>query len=92
MKRTPLKRYRGFRGRNKFGAVPVHDLATGQSWDSKGEARRWAMLQLLQRTGAITILTMHPLVVLIERTDRAPRIAYHPDFQYQEAGRTVWED
>ena len=78
--------------RGWFGAKPVHDLKTGQSFDSRSEYSRWQTLELLQRAGEISELTLHPKVVLIERKEGAPEIAWHPDYRYTEAGRTVWED
>lgn len=92
MIRTPLRRYTPLRRRNKFNAKPVHDLATGQSFDSTGESRRWASLQLWERSGLITGLTLHPKVILIPARGKAPEIAWRVDYSYIEAGRTIFED
>ena len=92
MKRSPLFRRYGLGRRNKFSAVPVHDLRTGESFDSKGEHARWGTLQLLQRAGEISELTLHPKVVLLQKTATLPEIAWRVDYSYREKGRTVWED
>jgi len=88
---TPLRRS-FFRRQSRFHAKPVHDLATGQSFDSRSEHHRYQELQLLGRTGAITNLVLHPKVVLIPAQDKAPEIAFRPDYSYTEDGRTVYED
>lgn len=98
MKRTALKRFtplnsNGFlRRRNKFHAIQVHDMVTGQHFASKGEHRRFQDLQLLERAGEISDLKTHPKVVLVAGNDVLPEIAWHPDYSYVEKGRTVYED
>jgi hypothetical protein len=93
MKRSGyIQRFITFRRRNKFGAVPVHNTVTGESFDSRGESRRIGALRVMERAGIISNLVVHPTVVLIERTDKAPQIAYRPDASYMQEGRTVWED
>ena len=78
--------------RTKYNAKPVHDIATGRSFDSKAEFARWNQLELLQRAGHISALVLHPKIILIAKDGDKPEIAWHPDYQYTESGRTVWED
>lgn len=88
---TPLRRT-AFRRRNRFGARPVHNLETGQSFDSTGENKRWGILQLLERAGRISGLVLHPKIVLIAKVGDAPEIVFRPDYAYTEDGRVVYED
>ena len=80
------------RRRNKFNAKPVHDMATGESYDSTGEYKRHKQLELLEDTGYISELQRQPKVVLVERCGKAPEIAWKMDSYYIEDGRPVWED
>lgn len=75
--------------RNKFNARPSHDLATGHTYDSKGERRRWELLRLLERAGEITDLVFKPEPVVL---DAKAGIKWRVDYSYIEAGRRVWED
>jgi len=93
MKRSGyIKRYTPLRRGNKFGAKPVHDTRTGESWDSKGEHRYWGQLKILERAGDITDLVLHPKVVLLPRDGNNTEIAFRPDYSYREDGRTVYVD
>jgi len=90
-RRSWLRRRTGFgikRG-NKFGAVPVHDTRTGESWDSTGEHRRWRELQLWERAGIVRNLVLKPPAVVL---DQAAGIAWRVDYRYERDGRTVWSD
>jgi hypothetical protein len=94
MKRSGfLNRFRRF-SRNKFGAKPVHDMLTGETFDSTGESRRYGVLQLKQKAGMISELVLHPKVVLVQRSIycNAPEIAWKLDYSYRQDGRTIWED
>jgi len=86
MKRT------GFRRRNKFNAKPVHDMETGDTFDSTGEYNRYRELQLMEKAGFISKLELHPKVVLIAKDGDAPEIAYRPDYAYFCDGRDLKED
>lgn len=94
MKRLPIKRT-AFRrrnvSRNMYGAIHCSD-ADGNQFDSKNEMARYKSLELKQRCGLISDLTLHPKIVLIEQRDKAPEIAWHPDYSYVEDGRTIYED
>lgn len=83
MKRSPLRR------KNKFGAIASHDMATGRSFDSLGERRRLAELEMLEKGGAITGLVFKPPAVVL---DAAAGIRWRMDYVYQEDGRQVFED
>jgi hypothetical protein len=69
----------------------------GHTFDSKGEANRYAELRLMERAGAITDLELQPKFVLLDAfTDnegkRHRAITYRADFRYIEDGRTIVED
>ena len=88
-----LKRYVGLRrSGNRYGAKPVHNLMTGQTFDSKGEYGRWGELRLLERAGHLSSLTQHPKIILVPGVSGLPEIAWHPDYSYVEDGRVVYED
>ncbi len=89
MKRTGLMRRTPLLRRNKYGAVASHDLATGRSYDSLGERRRFAELQILERGGVISRLEFKPAAVVL---DEAAGIKWRVDYRYFEAGREVYED
>ena len=80
------------RRRNKFNAIPVHDMATGQSFDSQSEQRRYFELTVMEQAGEISDLQLHPKIVLVPRNGQAPEIAYRVDYLYMEKGRLVAED
>lgn len=81
-RKTPLRR-------NKFNAIATHDLATGRSFDSLGERRRLAELEMLQRGGAISELVFKPPAIVL---DAAAGIKWRMDYTYIENGRRIWED
>lgn len=83
------------RPNSKYRAIPT--TIDGIRFDSKGEARRYGMLRLMERAGEISDLTLQPSFVLQEAfTDsnnvKQRAITYRADFQYTEKGRTVIED
>ena len=78
--------------RNKFHAVPVHDMVTGQSFDSTGEHERYRQLCWLQKAGHIQDLVLHPKITLIAKSGTKPDVSWKVDYSYTEAGRTVCED
>ena len=62
----------------------------GITFDSAGEARRWAELQLLQRAGKIGgLMRQHTLPLSVKG---AKICAIRPDFRYTENDRVVYED
>jgi len=75
------------KGRSKYGARKQLG-ADGRVYDSRSECSRADELRMMERGNEITGLTMQPKVVL----DAAAGITYKPDFQYEQDGRTVWED
>ena len=89
MKPSPLTRSTPLRRRQKFNAKPVHDMATGRSFDSTEEYKRWNALQILERAGEIADLVFKPPAVVL---DALAGIKWRIDFRYTEKGRTVWED
>lgn len=70
----------------------------GQTFDSKGEARRHAELSLAERAGAISELRRQvrfelvPAVRLAGAKRTSPAIDYVADWTYMEGGRLVIED
>lgn len=88
MKRTPLKRHVPLR-RSKYGAKRVRgDL---RSFDSQGEARRAAELELMQKAGVIRELRYQVMFPLHGRDGREV-CKYRADFVYQRDGKEVVED
>jgi hypothetical protein len=80
---------------NKYGARKV--TVDGVTFDSRGEAKRYADLRLMEKAGLIQNLTLQPTYTLVDAfTDahggRWRAITYRGDFQYTEAGETVVED
>lgn len=81
--------------KQKYNAKPteVDDLR----FDSKAEAKRYQQLQVMERAGEISELSMKPLFVLQPsftdawgKTHRA--ITYTADFAYMRNGQAVTED
>lgn len=80
---------------NKYRAKKVS--YDGYDFDSKKERDRYKdYLSLLEKTGAITDLKVHPKFVLqkgfIYRGRTIRPILYYADFMYQEKGITIVED
>lgn len=80
--------------RSKYGNRKTE--RDGIVFDSKAEARRYDELKLLERSGAISDLTLQPTFVLQPSFKRGKRtiraITYVADFQYAENGKIVAED
>lgn len=81
--------------RGKYNATPA--TVGGLRFDSQAEARRYAELLWLERSGAITDLEAHPRFELQPAfTDNAGKrwaaICYEADFAYTEDGKRVIED
>lgn len=81
--------------RSKFNAVKT--VLDGIKFDSKGEARRYAELQLMERGGLISRLERQPEFVLQEAFidsagEKHRAIKYRADFRYLENGRIIIED
>jgi Protein of unknown function (DUF1064) len=82
---------------SKYGNTPT--VLDGVRFDSKGEARRWGLLQLMQASGMIRDLerqVVYELQPAFKRADgtKARAITYRADFRYWdcESGRLVVED
>lgn len=71
----------------KWNAKPIHDMKTGQSFDSTSEEHRFRELQLLEQAGEISALVLHPPPIRL-----TTYVHWKVDFTYTEAGRQVWED
>jgi ribosomal protein S8 len=83
--------------RSKYGSQKVEDAA-GVKHDSKKEARRWVVLQILQDEGKITDLRrqvpfeLAPKVKLEGEARTKPALRYWADFVYMQDGVLVVED
>lgn len=73
-----------------------HVKAYGHTFDSAAELRRYEQLRLLQLSGAVGDVRVHPRYVVIDPLEvdgvTEPAIQYEADFAYLEDGRTVVED
>jgi len=81
--------------RSKYNAVKVR--LDGYTFDSKAEAARYAELRLLERTGEIGGLEVHPRFTLVDAfTDsegnQQRAIDYVADFAYWRDGVYIVED
>ncbi|MDE2105266.1 MAG: DUF1064 domain-containing protein [Patescibacteria group bacterium] len=87
--------------KSKFGAEPT--MLDGIRFPSKGEAARYAKLQLAEKAGAISHLKRQPKFLLgtddkpvLIRSDGFPngrRAVYHADFEYvTDSGEHVVEE
>ncbi len=78
----------------KYGARKT--VIDGRTFDSSGEARRYADLRLLERAGQIRDLQCQPKYVLApasRRNGKAIRaVTYTADFAYLEGAHSVVED
>lgn len=72
----------------KYRNVPT--MLDGQRFDSKGEAKRFAELQVLQRGKQIQNLERQVTYALFVNGVLVGKV--RPDFRYVENGRTVCED
>ena len=80
---------------SKYGNIKVK--INGYQFDSKKEASRFRELQLLEKSGAITELVVHPKFQLQPSFKdwhgiTIREITYSADFGYIESGRYVVED
>jgi hypothetical protein len=73
---------------NKFGAVKTQ--LDGVKFDSAGESRRWAVLQLMQRAGQVEHLRRQVQVPLYFGDWLVAHLVL--DFAYHRDGKPVWED
>lgn len=92
-----VEEYRAMKGkrRHKYGAKKA--AVDGLVFDSKGEARRYRELKLLEEAGHISDLKLQPHFELQPAfTDSAGKrhraIHYVGDFAYVEDGREIIED
>ena len=80
---------------NKHGAVKIR--ADGYTFDSKAEYRRYEGLKLVQLSGQISQLTVHPRFLLqaaytARDGEKVLKIEYEGDFSYWENGELIVED
>ena len=95
LRATPdfFRRFKGPRRRNKFGAIAVTDPTTGQHFDSTGEYVYFKELQLRERTGDLSDLTLHPVAIILAKDGTAPAITYKLDYSYRDRhGALLWVD
>jgi hypothetical protein len=79
----------------KYGNRPT--VQNGYLFDSQAESRRYFDLLILERTGEIAALEVHPSYELQpafkdKRGRKHRAIRYEGDFSYQEGGKLVVED
>lgn len=72
-------------------------VVDGINFDSEAEAKRYSVLKLLERSGAISNLELQPEFILQEGfRDRTGKkhiaIKYKADFKYMKNGTTIIED
>jgi len=79
---------------NKYNAVRTE--VDGILFHSKGEARRYGELKMLERAGEISDLELQPQFVLLDAFERDGKriqaIKYKADFKYIEDDIVVIED
>ena len=80
----------------KYGNKRVTDIQSGYTFDSQAEFFRYRELYLLERSGQISDLRVHPRYEIIpgfKHNGKKHRPTYYePDFVYVEGGRTIAED
>ncbi len=74
--------------RSKYNAKPT--IIDGVRFASRGEARRFEELRLLERGGLIANLTLQPRFPLLVEGIKVG--TYVGDFKYEEDGKTIIED
>lgn len=79
---------------NKYNAQRV--TIDGVTYDSQAEARRGQELAMLEKSGAISALRVHPRYLIIDRFVHSGHVVrpsfYEADFEYREGGRLIVED
>jgi len=73
---------------NKHKNIRTH--VDGYSFASKAEARRYGELKLMEKSGVISRLTVHPSFIL--SVNNVHFCNYYADFSYLENGKEVVED
>lgn len=74
--------------KNKYKAIKTE--VDGITFDSKGEARRWCVLQLLEKAGEISDLKRQ---VAYELQINGVKVGkFTADFEYMENGQLITED
>jgi len=73
---------------SKYNAVKT--VVDGIKFDSKKEARRYSQLKLMEKSGAISDLSLQPRFDLIVSGKKCG--FYKADFKYVENGKEVIED
>ncbi len=79
---------------NKYHAKRIQ--INGIQFDSIKESQRYAELKLMERTGQISNLSVHPTFVIVEgfewHGEKVRPVKYEADFKYIENGKDVVED
>lgn len=71
--------------KKKYNSVTTE--VDGIKFDSKSEAECYSMLKILERSGHLKLLEVHPVLYLTKA-----RIKYISDFKIEEAGKIVYLD
>lgn len=74
--------------RNKYGAIKT--VVDGITFDSKGEAGRYAKLKLSEKAGIISYLELQPTYDITINNHKVCKVKL--DFRYQQEGQTIVED
>ena len=82
------------RTKNKYGNTRTE--IDGHTFDSKGEANRWAELRMLEKAGVLTGLQRQVrfelLPPFVHDGKKEQGIGYIADFTYTQGGKLVIED
>ena len=89
-----LRRALGETAQSKYHNRRV--IAYGYTFDSVAELRRYERLRLLELSGAIIDLRVHPVYTILDAQmiagKRERPLRYAADFEYVQEGRTIVED
>lgn len=94
--KLPIPAQPGIKPRSKYASKKVEQ--DGITFDSAKEARRWAVLEQLQKAGQISELqrqvafVLAPAVRLAGEARMKPALRYVADAVYVENGQTIIED
>lgn len=72
----------------KYKNIPT--IINGEKFDSRGEARRWQDLRLMEKAGEITNLTRQVKYDMV--VNGVKICTFVPDFEYTKGGQLVTED
>ena len=72
----------------------IKTIVDGHKFDSKGEARRYTELRLLEKSGQIRELRLQVPFVLIDKSKHGRKVTYRADFTYirSDTGEYIVED